>query len=71
MPESGPSIDKDWRYRFSRPGNVEIEIQEFAGDEAAEAHARELSKSLDTAVIVHRLHGHVDWEYLTEADERS
>jgi len=70
MTDLGPSSGQTWRYRFSQPGGVEIETHEFNDDDAAETHARELSKSKEVPVIVHRLHGDVDWRYLTEADER-
>ena len=66
-PQSAPG--RTWSYRFSRPGDVEIEIQALDGDGTAEAHARELSTAQQTAVIIQR-HDHVDWEYLTEVDER-
>jgi hypothetical protein len=69
MTDMEPSFGRTWSYRFSRPGDLEIEIGELNGDASAEAYARELSTSLNTAVIVQR-HDHVDWEYLTEVDER-
>ncbi|MGH9106166.1 MAG: hypothetical protein ACRDZX_10080 [Acidimicrobiales bacterium] len=56
-------------YRFSQPGEVEIETCQLDGDEAAEDHARELSKARQCPVVIER-RDHVDWEYLTEADER-
>jgi len=68
--DTEPSSGRTWRYRFSRPGDEEIEVGEFAGDEAAEAHARQLSKASETPVIIQR-HGIVDLEYITEVDERS
>ncbi len=59
------------RYRFCRPPDeAEIETRELAGDEAAEAYARELSRAQGCPVVIQRLHGHVDWRYLTEVDER-
>jgi hypothetical protein len=58
-----------WLYRFSRPGGVEIETRELADDDAAAAIARELSRAQETPVVIER-HDHVDWEYVTEADER-
>jgi hypothetical protein len=67
--DTEPSAGRTWSYRFSRPGNVEIEICDLHGDGAAEAHARELSTSQHTPVIVHR-HDHVDWEYIIEVDEQ-
>jgi hypothetical protein len=69
MTDPEPSLNKRWRYRFSRPGDIEIEIRELDGDDGAAAHARELSTSQDTPVIIQR-HDHVDWEYVTEVDER-
>jgi hypothetical protein len=70
MSDTTPNSDRTWKYRFARPGDVEIEVAEFDGDLSAEAHARQFSESLQTPVIIHRLLGHVDWEYLTEVDER-
>ena len=58
------------QYRFSLPGGEDIESGEFADDDAADTRARELSKAKDQPVIIHRLRGHVDWEYVTEADAR-
>ena len=57
-----------WRYRFARPGDVEIETRDFEGDDAADTYARQLSKSLQSPVVIQRWHG-VSWEYVTEADE--
>ncbi|HEX3539880.1 MAG TPA: hypothetical protein VHT75_05490 [Acidimicrobiales bacterium] len=65
------SSGRTWHYRFSQPDGTNIETHEFSGDDRAEAHARELSTSLGVPVKVFRLHGTVDWEYLTEADERT
>lgn len=70
MTDAQPSLSRTWRYRFTRPGDVEIEVREFSGDDPAVKHADELSKAQDTPVIVHRLRGTVDWEYVTEADAR-
>jgi len=70
MTDTESSPGRTWLYRYSRPGGVEIETAEFHGDQAAEAHARELSKAQAVPVVVER-HDHVDWEYLTEVDERS
>jgi hypothetical protein len=67
--ESGPAATKTWRYRFSRPDGEEIEIGEFTSDEAAETYARALSKTAEVPVKIGR-HDHVDWEYVTEVDER-
>jgi hypothetical protein len=58
------------QYRFSLPGGEEIETGEFTDDGDADTRARELSKAQDQPVIIHRLRGHVDWEYVTEADAR-
>lgn len=69
MTDHGPSSSGAERYRFTRPGGIEIETSELDGDNAAEAHARDLSKGRDTPVIVER-RDHVDWEYLTEVDAR-
>lgn len=56
-------------YRFSVPGGTEIERRELSDDNLAEAYARELSKAQEVPVVIER-YGHVDWEYVTEADER-
>jgi hypothetical protein len=69
MTHTDPSSGRTWLYRFSRPGGIEIETRELSGDETAETYARELSKSQVVPVIIER-HDHVDWEYVTEADER-
>lgn len=65
----GTSAGRTWRYRFSEPGGVEIETGEFAANDLAEAHARELSKARQVPVVV-QYHDLVDWVYVTEADER-
>ncbi len=69
MTDSRPSSAGAQRYRFTRPGGVEIETNELESDDAAEAYARDLSKGQGTPVIVER-HDHVDWEYVTEVDTR-
>jgi hypothetical protein len=69
MTETGPAAAKTWRYRFARPDGEEIEIGEFTSDEAAEIRARALSKAQDAPIVIGR-HDHVDWEYVTEVDER-
>jgi hypothetical protein len=69
MTDTGPSAGKTWLYRFAAPGEVEIETHELEGDEAALAHAREMSSARVIPIIVER-HDHVDWEYITEVDER-
>jgi len=69
MTEARPSPGRTWLYRFSRPGGIEIETRELSGDEAAETAARQLSKAQEVPVIIAR-HDHVDWEYVTEVDER-
>jgi hypothetical protein len=69
MTHTDPSSGRTWLYRFSRPGGIEIETRELSGDDTAETYARELSKSQVVPVIIER-HDHVDWEYVTEADER-
>lgn len=58
------------RYRFSLPDDEEVETGEFADDAAADTRAREISRSKDQPIVIHRLRGHVDWEYVTEADAR-
>ena len=59
-----------YQYRFSLPGGEDIESGEFADDDAADTRARELSEEKDQPIIIHRLRGYVDWEYVTEADAR-
>jgi hypothetical protein len=67
-----PSSDKLWSYRFSKPGGSVVATGEFNSDEGAETRARELSKSNDAPIVIHRHSGHIDaWEYVTEVDERS
>jgi hypothetical protein len=68
MTDTGPS-SRTWLYRFAAPGGVEIETRELDSDDAAEVYARQLSKDRDSAIVIER-RGHVDWEYVTEADER-
>jgi hypothetical protein len=70
MADTTPNPGPIHQYRFSLPGGEEIETDEFADDGAADTRARELSKAKDQPVIIHRLRGHVDWEYVTEADAR-
>jgi hypothetical protein len=67
MTETGPQLGM---YRFSRPDGTEIETRKVDDDDAAEAVARELSQAQQVPVTIER-YGHVDWEYVTEADERS
>lgn len=69
MTYSESAVGRTWRYRFSRPDEVEIEVREFDGDESAETHAQDLSKTQSTPIKIWR-HNSVDWEYLTEVDER-
>jgi hypothetical protein len=70
MPDITPSPGPTHQYQFTLPGGEQIETGEFADDDAADARARELSKAKDQPVVIHRLRGHVDWEYVTEADAR-
>lgn len=69
MADTAPSTGKTWRYRFARPDGTEIETGDLGSDGAAETHARELSTAGGTPVVVER-HDMVDWEYVTEVDER-
>lgn len=64
------SSPRMWSFRFVRPDGSEIEAGAFAGEGEAEDHARVLSKSGDTPVKVER-QSLVDWDYVTEVDERS
>ncbi len=70
MSDAEPSFGRSWSYRFSMPGGAEIETREFNGDDTAETFAVELSQSHESPVVIHRLRGTVDWEYVTEADAR-
>jgi hypothetical protein len=69
MTNTGPSSAKTSLYRFAEPGGTEIETRAFDSDEAAETYARELPKARETPIVIER-HNHVDWEYVTEVDER-
>jgi hypothetical protein len=69
--DAGSSSGRTTQYRFSRPGGVEIETVDLNGDDWAETYARELSASQNSPVVIHRLRGIVDWEYVTEVDERA
>jgi hypothetical protein len=70
MAEHGTNAARNRSYRFTEPGEVEIDVAEFADDEAAEAYGRALSESREVPVVIHKLIGAVDWEYVTEVDER-
>jgi hypothetical protein len=69
MADTPAAAGRTWRYRFLLPDGTEIETGERGSDDAAVAHARELSSAKLTAVTVER-HDMVDWEYVTEVDER-
>ena len=69
MTDTEPSLGRTWLYRFSRPGDIEIETRQLNGDETAQTYARDLSKAQETPITIKR-HDHVDWEYVTEVDER-
>lgn len=69
MTATEPPPGKTRRYRFSRPDGEEIEIAEAADDDAAEARARTLSKEQKVPVVIAR-QSIVDWDYVTEVDER-
>jgi hypothetical protein len=69
MTDTGPSSAKTSLYRLAEPGGTEIETRAFDSDEAAETYARELPKARETPIVIER-HNHVDWEYVTEVDER-
>lgn len=70
MTDSAAAPGHGYSYRFSRPGGDELETHAFASDDDADLHARRLSRAENTPVLIHRLHGNVDWEYVTEADDR-
>ncbi|MCU1494827.1 MAG: hypothetical protein JWO62_2591 [Acidimicrobiaceae bacterium] len=69
MTDTRPSSDKTWLYRFSRPGGVEIGTHELNSDDAAALYARQLPQAGETPIVIER-HDLVDWEYVTEIDER-
>jgi hypothetical protein len=69
MTDTGPTLGNTSLYRFLLPGEIEIETREASDDDAAAAYARELSKAREAPVIIKR-RDHVDWEYVTEVDER-
>jgi hypothetical protein len=69
MTDTEPTSNRTWRYRFSSPGNVEIEIRELNSNDAAEQYARELSKARQVPVTI-KYHDVVDWVYVTEVDQR-
>ncbi|MGH9129857.1 MAG: hypothetical protein ACRDY2_13090 [Acidimicrobiales bacterium] len=69
MTATGAPSGKTWLYCFSRADDVEVETCHLSGDDDAEAHARELSKAQEVPIVVKR-HDMVDWEYVTEVDER-
>jgi hypothetical protein len=72
MNDIASSSGKLWSYRFSTPDGSALETGDFNGDDTAEGRGRELSKSNDTPIVIHRHSGHVDaWEYVTEVDERA
>jgi hypothetical protein len=69
--EAMTDAEPSWRYQFSQPDETVVETGEFNGDDTAEARARELSKSMDSPIVVKRHSAHVDsWVYVTEVDER-
>lgn len=60
-----------WSYRFTRPDEAEIAVRDLGSDAAATAVARELSRSGNTPVVVHRLQKAANsWLYVSEVDER-
>ena len=72
MTDSDASVGRLWSYRFTTPDEAEIATKDLDGDETAETCARELSKSANAPVVVHRLQKFAQsWEYVTEVDERS
>jgi len=71
MTDAEPSSSRLWRYRFSLPDETEVETSEFNGDDTAEACARDVSRSNNSPIVIHRHSALVDaWEYVTEVDER-
>jgi hypothetical protein len=71
MADTEPSVGGTRRYQLSRPDETVVETGDFDGDDAAEARARELSKSTNSPIVVKGHSAHVDsWVYVTEVDER-
>lgn len=70
MADMQPRTGRTTLYRFTQHGNAEAEQRQFPDDDAAEDYARQLSKSHQVPVTIER-RDDVDWEYVTEADERS
>lgn len=72
MTNTEQSSGKLWSYRFSKPGGSVVGTGDFNSDDTAETRGRELSKSNDVPIVIHRHSGHVEaWEYVTEVDERA
>lgn len=70
MADPGSSSGHTPLYRFLQPDGTEVEQRELPDDDAADDYAVELSKARQTPITVQR-RDYVDWEYVTEADERS
>ncbi len=68
-PAHSDPADRYFTYRFTKRGSSETEERAFRNDTEAERYARDLSKSTQAPVLIER-RDHVDWEYVTEADER-
>lgn len=71
MTATAPGSGNVHQYRFMQPGEaeVEIEVKAFDSDDAAEDYARDLPLAKESPIIIEK-RGHVDWEYVTEVDER-
>ena len=69
MSNSGHPSSTASLYRFSEPGDIEIETRQLDDDDSAESYARQLPRAQETPIIIQR-HDHVDWEYVTEVDAR-
>ena len=70
MTDARDTPARTWQYRFSDTDGNEFETGAFTDDDAALARAEDLSRTRNIPVVIHRLRGHVDWQYVTEADER-
>ncbi|HUB70275.1 MAG TPA: hypothetical protein VL984_07625 [Acidimicrobiales bacterium] len=70
MADTQQPSDETGLYRFSVSGGAEIETRRLDSDDAAEEYARQLPVAKEQPVLIER-HDHVDWEYVTEVDERS
>lgn len=69
MSDLGQNAGGNSLYRFLQPGQTDGETQQMGDDATAENYARQLSTTQSVPIIIER-RDHVDWEYVTEVDER-